>query len=277
VRHDPGPMTILAFDTATPATTVALALDDGRVLSRRHDPAPGERPGHQELLLAHAVTLLEEAGVTLAQLDRVAVGVGPGTFTGLRIGVATARGLAHAHDLPLIPVSTLHALAERVAAGVERPTAEGRPGGAAEMSTPEEGETARRGDGARPLLAVLDARRGEAFAAAWAGAEARDPRATPLLAPAALSPEALVAAVAALPAAPLAVGDGALRFREQLEAAGAVVPADGSELHRVDAVAHCRLGALLDPVARDEVVPAYLRLPDAELALRRREQGTART
>jgi tRNA threonylcarbamoyladenosine biosynthesis protein TsaB len=99
-----------------------------------------------------------------------------------------------------------------------------------------------------------------------------------LLAPAALAPEALVSALAALPVAPLAVGDGALRFREQLEAAGAVVPADGSALHLVDAVAHCRLGAALDPVARDEVVPAYLRLPDAELALRRRgERRPART
>lgn len=259
-------MTILAFDTATPATTVALALDDGRVLSRRHDPGPGERPGHQELLLAHVVALLEEAGVALPQLDRVAVGVGPGTFTGLRIGVATARGLAHAHDLPLIPVSTLHALAERAQ--------EGAPAGAA-APAPAGGDGAPAA--ARPLLAVLDARRGEAFAAAWAAGDAHDPRATPLLAPAALAPEALVSAIAALPAAPLAVGDGALRFREQLEAAGAVVPAADSELHRVDAVAHCRLGALLDPVARDEVVPAYLRLPDAELALRRREQGTART
>lgn len=262
-------MTILAFDTATPATTVALALDGGRLLSRRHDPAAGERPGHQELLLAHVVALLEEAGLALSQLDRVAVGVGPGTFTGLRIGVATARALAQAHDLPLVPVSTLHALAEQAAAD------EGASAGETGDTAPADPPTPKS---ERPLLAVLDARRGEAFAAAWAAADARDPRATPLLAPAALAPEALVAAVGALPAAPLAVGDGALRFREQLEAAGAVVPADGSPLHRVDAVAHCRLGAALEPVARDEVVPAYLRLPDAELALRRRgEQGTATT
>lgn len=241
-------MTILAFDTATPATTVALALGDGRVLSRRHDPGPGERPGHQELLLGYAVALLEEAGIGFAQLERIAVGVGPGTFTGLRIGVATARALAAAQKTPLVPVSTLHALA-------------------ADAAQAAEDEPAPAG---RPLLAVLDARRGEAFAAAWQAGEAADPGASPLLAPAVLSPEALVEAVAELPAAPLAVGDGALRFRQQLQAAGAVVPADGSSLHRVDAVAHCRLGSALDPVARDEVVPTYLRLPDAELALRRR-------
>lgn len=243
-------MRILAFDTATPATTVALALPDGRTLSRRHDPGPGERPGHQALLLSFAVELLDEAGSDFAALDRLAVGLGPGTFTGLRIGVATARALAQSHDLPLVGVSTLHSLAA------------GADGAADEAATSE------------TVLAVLDARRGEAFAGAWPRAQASDPDATPLLAPAALTPDALTAAVAALPpgaSAPLGVGDGALRFREQLEAAGVDVPADGSPLHRVDAVVHCRLGAALEPVARDAVLPTYLRLPDAELALRRRE------
>ena len=266
MRDDASPMTILAFDTATPATTVALALDDGTTLTRRHDPGPGERPGHQELLLGYVVALLDEGGVELSRLDRIAVGVGPGTFTGLRIGVATARGLAHAHDLPLVAVSTLHALAEQAV------RAEGEEGLLGAGAAVDGGASAAPAS-ARPLLAVLDARRGEAFAAAWPAGGATDPRATPLLAPAALSPDALAAAVRELPAAPLAVGDGALRFREQLQAAGALVPADGSSLHRVDAVAHCRLGAALDPVARDEVVPTYLRLPDAELALRRRGGG----
>lgn len=250
MRDDPG-MRILAFDTATPATSVALALPDGRTLSRRHDPGPGERPGHQSLLLALAVELLDEAGSGFAELERIAVGVGPGTFTGLRIGVATARALAQANATPLVGVSSLHALAVQ-AADADR----------AEGSGQDD-----------VLLAVLDARRGEAFAAAWQAESVADPVAAPLLAPAALTPAALVEAVAALPRAPLAVGDGALRFREQLEAAGVTVPADGSPLHLVDAAAHCRLGAAMEPAARDEVVPAYLRLPDAELALRRRERG----
>jgi tRNA threonylcarbamoyladenosine biosynthesis protein TsaB len=239
---------LLAFDTATPATTVALALADEKLLTRRHEPAPGERPGHVSELLPLALALLAEAGLEVAQLDRLAVGIGPGTFTGLRIGVATARALAHAHDLPLVGVSTLRSLAAGAVA---------------------------HGDAAGPLeppatLAVLDARRGEAFAAAWGAGDAVQHAAEPLLAPAALTPDALAEAVAALPAGVLAVGDGAVRFRDVLAAAGAVVPADDSAAHRVDAAVHARLAMVMEPDARDAVLPAYLRLPDAELALRRR-------
>jgi len=231
-------MRLLAFDTATPATSVALMLADESVLTRRHEPAAGERPGHVSELLPLALELLAEAGISLAQLDRLAVGVGPGTFTGLRIGVATARALAQAAELPLVGVSTLRSLAA--------------------------GAAALAADG-RPVLAVLDARRGEAFAAAWGVG-----RPTPLLAPVALAPDALAAAVGELSAAPLAVGDGAVRFRHELEAAGAVVPADDSAVHRVDAAVHARLAVAMEPDAPDAVLPAYLRLPDAELALRRR-------
>lgn len=226
-------MRLLAFDTATPATTVALALADEKLLTRRHEPAPGERPGHVSELLPLALALLDEAGIDFAQLDRIAVGVGPGTFTGLRIGVATACALAHAHAVPLVGVSTLRSLA--AGAAVDAPA----------------------------VLAVLDARRGEAFAAAWA-----DERA--LLEPAARTPDALAEAAAALPTGAVAVGDGAVRFRAVLEAAGVSVPADDSAAHRVEAAVHARLAAGMEATTPDAVLPAYLRLPDAELALRRR-------
>jgi tRNA threonylcarbamoyladenosine biosynthesis protein TsaB len=75
--------------------------------------------------------------------------------------------------------------------------------------------------------------------------------------PAALAPSAL-------PAAPLAVGDGAVRFREELERAGVTVPADGSRAHRVSALMICRLGRAREPVDRDALLPDYRREPDAK-------------
>jgi tRNA threonylcarbamoyladenosine biosynthesis protein TsaB len=84
-----------------------------------------------------------------------------------------------------------------------------------------------------------------------------------LLAPAALAPDVLAERVRALPAAPLAVGDGAVRFREFLEAAGASVPPDEDGVHRLRAEHVCRLGAEGIPTDRDALLPDYLREPDA--------------
>jgi tRNA threonylcarbamoyladenosine biosynthesis protein TsaB len=215
---------ILGLDTATPATAVAVLPDDGEPVELRHEPAAGERPGHASQLLALARRALDAAGAGFADVDRIGVGVGPGTFTGLRIGVATARALAQSTGAELAPVSTLAALAE--AAG-----------------------------GDRPVLAVLDARRGEAFAAAYHAGER-------LVAPVAVAPDDL--AVLADPAlAPwLAVGDGAIRFRDRLEPV-AEVPADPSALHRVSALAVCRLAGAARTVDRDALLPDYVRAPDA--------------
>lgn len=217
--------TVLGFDTATPSTAVGLLLDDGRAFERRDDPPPGERPRHSNRLLALVEEVLGEAGIGWDAVPRLAVGVGPGGFTGLRIGVATARALAQARGLELVPVASLRALAT----------------GALTQGI---------------VAAVLDARRGEAFLAAYRGAET-------VLEPVALGPDALEAAVGRLGAARLAIGDGALRFRQQLERAGAVVPADGDPVHRIGAVPLCRLGAAGRPADRDAIVPDYRRAPDA--------------
>ena len=99
-------------------------------------------------------------------------------------------------------------------------------------------------------MAVIDARRGEVFAAALNA-----------FGPVAIAPEALAARIEP---GSLAVGDGAVRFREELERAGAVVPADGSELHRVSALQVCRLGAAKEPTDRDALLPDYRREPDAK-------------
>lgn len=229
--------TVLGFDTATPDTVVGLAVEGAEPQELRHAPARGERPGHASQLLPLARALLDRAGLAFADVDRIGVGVGPGTFTGLRIGVATARALAQGSGAEVAAVSTLAALAD--AAGH---------------------------DG--PVLAVLDARRGEAFAAGYAdGAQ--------LFAPVAVRPEALPDLVRRGPGPPrswLAVGDGALAFRDKLEPAAIAVPADGNPCHRVSAVAICRLASRSVPVARDALVPEYVRLPDAEETRRRAQR-----
>ncbi len=236
-------MRILAFDTATPATTVALSGVDGVIFTARHDPQPGERPGHATRLLPLVALVLERAGVAWDGIDRIAVGIGPGTFTGLRIGIATARALARARDIRLVGVSTLESLA-----------------------------LARAGPDAAPagldaVLAVLDARRGEVFAAIWRIDEAGEFE-NALLRPRALAPEALAELVEPLGPATLAIGDGAIAFREVLERSGSFIPEDDSPLHKVTATNHCRLADHLEGGDPDEVLPDYLRAPDAEIAHR---------
>ena len=232
---------ILGIDTATSATAVAVWSPD-RGVERRDDPAPGARPAHASRLLA-----LVEDVVDWAAVERIAVGVGPGGFTGLRIGIATARALAQARDLPLVGVSSLAALAAGASAGGSDPlSAPASAGGSDPLSA-----VSRTEGGQTPLVvAVIDARRGEVFAASPGAFE-----------PVALTPEALAERIAA---GSLAVGDGAVRFREQLEQAGAIVPADGSPLHRVSALQICRLGADGEPAGRDALLPDYRREPDAK-------------
>jgi tRNA threonylcarbamoyladenosine biosynthesis protein TsaB len=238
---------VLGFDTATRATTVALLdTDTDEATERRDDPEPGARPRHTTRLMALVVDVLQSAGVDWAAVDRIAVGVGPGTFTGLRIGVATAHALARARDIPLVGVSSLHALARGAVAGSHL------------------GE-----DG---VVAVIDARRGEVFAAGWARSEVARAAAVALLEPRAMAPDALAEALAATGHTWLAVGDGAVEFRTALERSGARVAGRDSGRNRVSAVQHCRLASELAPVAPDGVQPEYLRLPDAEITLRAARQ-----
>ena len=219
-------MIVLAVDTATPDTVAGLAVPGRPVAERRHRPGPGERPGHATQLLPLARELLGEAGLAFPDVDRIGVGIGPGTFTGLRIGVATARALAQGTGAELVAVSTLEALALAAL------------------------------DGGGPVMACLDARRGEAFAAAWSAPGAR------VLAPRAVPPQGLPGLLEAHPGAWRCVGDGSIRFRDVLEAAGAQVPQDGSALHRVSATALCRLAGEAAASGPD-VRPDYVREPDA--------------
>jgi tRNA threonylcarbamoyladenosine biosynthesis protein TsaB len=101
-------MKILAFDTAGPALSVAVC-DGARVLSALHCPL--ER-GHAEMLLPVVAGVLQAAGMALADCDAIATTVGPGSFTGLRTGLAAAQGLSLGADKPLVGISRFEAFAE---------------------------------------------------------------------------------------------------------------------------------------------------------------------
>jgi tRNA threonylcarbamoyladenosine biosynthesis protein TsaB len=192
---------ILAFDTATDRATSALVAD-GEVL--------GERVSRAATLLEDVDALLRQGSARADELDGVAVGIGPGSFTGVRIGIAYARGLALALDVAVAGVSTLDVLAA------------GAPG----------------------ALPVIDAKRREVFVP---------------------GPRALPPAEIELEPGRVCVGDGAVRYRDVLEVAGAEVPPDGDERHLPRARFHALLAR--DFGAADLVQPIYVRAPDAEQAV----------
>jgi len=193
---------ILAFDTATERATSAL-VDDGEVL--------GERVSRASTLLADVDALLRQAGAHPREIDALAVGTGPGSFTGIRIGLAVARGLGLALGVTAAGVSTLDALAA------------GAPG-----ATP-----------------VIDAKRREVFVP---------------------GPHAVAPAELQLEPGALCVGDGAVRYRDLLEQAGAEVPPDDDERHLPRARFHAELARGFGSV--ELVEPLYVRIPDAVEAAR---------
>jgi tRNA threonylcarbamoyladenosine biosynthesis protein TsaB len=240
-------LTIAGFDTSLATTTVCVLRDDGAAF--RTPPASAERllgpARHSQELLSELARLLGEADVGWDGIDSLAVGVGPGTFTGLRIGIATARALAQALRIPVKPVSSLLALAAGMAAG--SPLASGR-----------------------LALPLIDARRGQVFAALYrVGERAPGSEVDPPLAiawdPVVLDPELLFERIRALPEAPVCAGDWAIKSASELKSAGAEVLSSESALHSIDALHVCLRGMGVEPVATDDLQPVYLRLPDAEI------------
>jgi tRNA threonylcarbamoyladenosine biosynthesis protein TsaB len=235
---------VIGFDTATADTAVAAVRGGETLYASTIGPAPGSaRPAHVSRLQAEIESAAAAAG-GWQEIGRIVVGVGPGSFTGLRVGVATARGLAQALELPLVAVSTVATIASGMAATEEA-----------------------RG---RPRLVVIDARRNQAFAALY------DPAGTEVWAPFVATAEQLAERLANLDEAPLAAGDGSLRFRATLEEAGVSPLAEAHPAHHVSAPHTCLLGAGLEPLALERVEPIYLRRPDAELwreQQRRRHNG----
>jgi tRNA threonylcarbamoyladenosine biosynthesis protein TsaB len=227
---------VVGFDTATSDVAVALTRDGEVVDERLVGAPPGERPRHATALLPEVEAVVDGAG-GWGRVDLIGVGVGPGSFTGLRIGVATARALGQALGKPVVPVGTLEALARGIA---EDP-----------------------GAGGRARLPVIDARRGQAFAALY-GADGEE-----VWGPVVALPAELADRVAALPSPPLAAGSGAIRFRDELEATGADVVPEGEQAHRIRARHVCALAEAGTPARPESIEPIYLRPPDAELWLER--------
>lgn len=230
-------MNVLGIDTSTALSSACVLRTDGEEFEEGPAPEPGAtepRAGHARDLLPAIDRALGRAGLGYADLDVIAAGAGPGGFTGLRIGLATAQGISHAHGLELRRVSSLAALA----LGAEPPTG-------AEAPTDS-------------VLALIDARRGELYAALYAGGgEER-------LAPFAAAPGEVVERVVATGLRPLAAGDGSVRSRELLEAAGIAVAQAGSAAHLVRAASICRLATAAVPEPPAALLPDYQRLPDAK-------------
>ncbi len=214
-------MRVLGIETSTRRGSVAVSSDGVVVAAHTHE----EPNAHAERLLGLIERSLTDAGITRDVLDRIAVGVGPGSFTGLRVGIALAQGIALGLGRPLVGMGSLDAMARAVSASDRR-----------------------------VRVPVLDARRGELFVAAYA------PDGAELLAPAALTASAARGALhAALAgASAVLVGESAGELGMDFELLR------GAELDLPHASTVALLGATLEPdTARAE--PVYVRGPGATL------------
>lgn len=234
-------MRLLALDTSTEACSVALWVDGA--VRERYEVAPRR---HTDLILPWIDALLADAGIAKSSLDAIAVARGPGAFTGVRLAVALAQGIALALDRPVVPVSTLAALALPALAAL-----------------PSE---------ATGVLAAIDARMGELYLGLF-GADA-DRGAI------ALAPEWM--ATAAAPALPcrgrwLAVGSGLAADGSTLVTTlgDALLASDPLALPRAGDVARLAASAFArgEAIAPDALEPAYLR---NKVALTLAEQQAAR-
>lgn len=227
-------MNVLAFDTCLGAVSAAvLAREPGGEL-KLHEAAEVRATGHAERLFPMLSAMMEKSGLTFAALDRIAVTVGPGSFTGVRIGIAAARGLALAAGKPVVAATSLAVMAER-----------------ARELLAEAGEAL----GPRPLIAAVDARRGTLYVQSFA-----DDGVGPLRA----MSEALV--LTPQQAAQSITRGGALLVGSGAEAVTALLPQAGGavEARFPDLQPHARCLAAMAPhlVPAHPVRPLYLRMPD---------------
>lgn len=219
---------VVGFDTATADAAVCTMRGDEVLHEETLGLTPDGSPRHSTALLAEVERAVAAAG-GWGEIGRIAVGLGPGSFVGIRIGIATALGLAASTGLPISGVCTLDALGRAI------------------------GE---RSAGTR--LALVDARRGETFAALYSPAAER------LWEPFVVAPGALYERLTGLTEPVLAAGSGAVRFREQLASQDAEIPDDDDPLHRIAARHVCALAEAGGGRGVEKLEPIYLRPPDAQ-------------
>lgn len=222
------PAWLLALETATQVTSVAV-LRDGEVAAELHQP---EAVIHSERLLPAIDRVLAQAGIGIAEIEAFALSIGPGSFTGLRIGLATVKGLALGDLRPVAPVSTLAGLA------------------------------AGAGEGGEPVAVLLDARRGQVYAGAYRASSFLEP----IVAESVYHPEEL-AALLPRPCR-VVVGEGAAAAARTLAAAGAGIRLLPASRGVARATRVGRLGLALlaagGAVTADALLPRYLRRAEAE-------------
>ena len=232
-------MIVLGIDTSTPQTSVAIGND--REVLANVSIAGKDR---QESVTPALQQMLSWSGLDLGRVGGIAVGIGPGLFTGLRVGVETAKTLAQVLNVPIVGITSLDALAFAVR------------------------HTSRR------IACVIDARRGEVFAAIYRAVPGGVVRETDHLV---LKPDHLVAELLAVPGEVLCVGNGAILYRREIEDLGSRVEFASPAVAHPDAAALVELA--IPRFMREEhdqlfdVVPLYLRKSDAEIAWDQRTRG----
>jgi tRNA threonylcarbamoyladenosine biosynthesis protein TsaB len=262
-------MLILALDTTTRTGSVALARDGVLVGAYSGD---GSRT-HAARLPGDILALLGQHGVRLPEIDLYAVAAGPGSFTGLRIGIATIQGLAFANEKPVVAVSALEALAH----SLEEAGLKTRSTGEAGLKPCSTGAAVEQGFSPALVGAWIDAQRGEVYAELFAfpSLGVVEP---PLVGEPAVACDAWSEHVSRQRGL-LLIGDGALAYRAVVEARlpGTIVaprvPLLAPALARLAAEAAQR-GLATPPHA---IRPLYVRRPDAELARDRARRANAAT
>lgn len=228
-------MLILGIDTSTQRSSVCLGGENGVVAS-----ATLARPSSHAEFVAPAIDFcLREAGLEVGAINGVAVCVGPGLFTGMRVGIATAQALAHARRLPVVGLASLDLLAFPV-------------------------RHVRR-----LLCSVLDAKRGELFWAFYRSAPAGVQRLTDFrVGP----PARLAAEVEATTEGVLAVGDGAVAHRSLLESAGAEVGTHSTAHPSAESLVELALPRFVreDTQRAEDLTPIYIRKADAKIGWKNR-------